>query len=139
MTTMTHSSEAETSTTNWVLWVGRGLSAIPVLMLIMSASMKLSHAPQMVQAWTGKFGFSESALVPIAILELACMAIYAIPQTAVLGAILVAGYLGGATCTHVRVGDGAGAITPVVLGVLAWLGLYLRDQRLRSLLPLRRL
>jgi hypothetical protein len=105
-------------------------------MLTMSGAMKLSHAPAVVQPFSEKFGFSEGTLTPIGILELACVVLYVIPRTAVLGAILVASYLGGATVTHVRVGD-ASAVTPVLLGVFAWLGLYLREPRLRALLPLR--
>jgi hypothetical protein len=106
-------------------------------MLLFSASMKLGHGAAVVEGFTQKFGFQESALTPIAIVEIACAVLYAIPQTAVFGAILVAAYLGGATCTHVRVADPSG-VMPVLLGVLAWLGLYLRDERLHALLPLRR-
>jgi hypothetical protein len=123
-------------TTKWMLWVGRVLSALPILALTLSALMKLSHAPQMAQMWTDKYGFSERSLTPIGILELTCVALYAIPQTAVFGAILVGCYLAGATCAHVRIGD-PGAVLPVVLGVFAWVGIYLRDGRLRAVLPLR--
>jgi hypothetical protein len=115
-------------------WTGRALSALPVAMLVLSASIKLSHAPFFVQAWTEKLGFAESALTPIGLLELACAALYAVPRTSVLGAILVAAYLGGATTAHVRIGEPP--VIPVVLGILAWLGLFLRDARLRALLPL---
>jgi hypothetical protein len=74
-------------------------------------------------------------LLGLGILELICAVIYVIPRTSMLGAILLTGYLGGAIATHVRVGEQF--IMPAVLGVLIWGGLYLRDYRLRALLPLR--
>jgi DoxX-like family len=117
------------------LWGGRVASALPTLALIMSGGMKLTHAPQIVEQFTGKFGFQEGSLTPIGILELACLALYLVPRTAVLGAILLTGYLGGAVVTHVRVGDPFFA--PVILGILVWVGLYLRDERLHALVPLR--
>ena len=117
------------------LWTGRVFTALAALMLFFSASMKLSHAPQVVEMFTGKFGFEESALIPIGILEIVTV-LYLIPRTAVLGAILIAAYLGGAVVTHLRVGDPF--VMPALLGVLAWGGLFLRDTRLRALLPLRR-
>ncbi len=118
-----------------ILWSGRVLSAIPVLMLTMSAVMKFMHPPQVIEGFVGKFGYPESTLLAIGVVELICALTYAVPQTAVLGAILITGYLGGATATHVRVLDpwfGA-----VGLGVIAWVGLFLREPRLRALLPLR--
>jgi len=81
-------------------------------------------------------GYPESLLVTLGILELGCTVVYLIPRTSVLGAILMTGYLGGATATHVRIGEALFFI-PVVLGVLAWGGLFLRDDRLRALIPLR--
>jgi hypothetical protein len=79
---------------------------------------------------------STSLLVPLGIVELACTILYIVPQTSVLGAILLTGYLGGATATHLRVEESW--IGPVLLGILVWLGLFLRDCRLRALLPLRK-
>jgi len=118
------------------LWAGRVLSALPVLMMLMSAVMKFMKPAPVVETFISKLGYPESTLVPIGVVELACAVLYAIPQSAVLGAVLVTGYLGGAIATHVRVGDPF--IPPLVLGVLAWAGLYLRDERLRALLPLRK-
>lgn len=116
---------------------GVGLSALVGLGLAMSALMKLSQHPKIVENF-GHFGYSPSALVPIGVVELLCVLLYAIPQTAVLGAVLVTGYLGGAVSTHVRAGDGFAQIAPaILLGVLAWAGLFCRDARVRSLLPLR--
>jgi hypothetical protein len=82
-----------------------------------------------------RYGYPERALLPIAIVELTCVILYAIPRTSVLGAILLTGYLGGATATHVRVGEPP--IIAIIVGIVVWLGLYLRDQRLRALVPLR--
>lgn len=98
--------------------------------------MKLSHSPEIVEGF-GKYGYSESVILPLGIVELSCVLLYAIPQTAVLGAILATGYLGGAVATHVA-GEEAFA-APIVFGILLWSGLGLRDARLRALLPLRTL
>jgi hypothetical protein len=120
----------------WQLWSGRVLSALPVLALVMSGSMKLSNKPAMVEMFTGKFGYPAGLLTTLALVELTCAALYAVPRTAVLGAILLTGYLGGAVATHVRVGDPFAI--PLLLGVMLWAGLFLRDDRLRALLPLRK-
>jgi hypothetical protein len=120
----------------WLPWAGRAASALVVLGLAASAAMKLQHSPELVGMFTGKLGYPESTLQWIAIVELLCAIVYAVPQTAVLGAILVTGYLGGAVATHVRVEDPF--VAPLLLGVFAWLGLFLRDARLRALLPLAR-
>lgn len=119
----------------WMLWTGRVLSALPVLMLVFSASMKLMHAPEFVAMWTAKFGWPEGLLTTVGLLELLCAVVYVIPRTAVLGAGLLSAYLGAAVATHVRVGDPF--IAPMVLGLFVWAGLYLRDERVRALLPLR--
>ena len=111
-----------------------GVSALPILAVAMSAMMKLSANAQAAEPWTKAFGYPFDLLIPSGVLELVCLSIYVIPRTAVLGAILLTGYLGGAVATHVRVGDNFAL--PAVLGVLVWLGLYLRDARLRALVPL---
>src|SRR5712664_29527 len=121
----------------WSVWVGRVLSALPVLMMLFSAFLKFRAPPEVIQAFTGPFGYPQQTLTPIGIAETACAVLYAIPQTAFLGAVLMTGYLGGAIATHVRVSDPQWFM-PAVLGAVAWLGLYLRDPRLRELLPLRR-
>ena len=123
------------TTSKPVLWVGRVLSALPVLMLTFSAVMKFSRSPQVLEGFVGKFGYPEGTLLPIGVVELCCALLYAVPRTSVLGAILVTGYMGGATATHVRVSDPW--FMAVLLGVVAWAGLYLREPRLRALLPLR--
>jgi hypothetical protein len=118
-----------------VLWAGRILSALPVLMLLFSGIMKLIKPAAVVQEFA-RLGYAESLVVGIAILELGCTIVYVIPRSSVLGAILLTGYLGGATATHVRIGDPS-FFVPTVLGVLIWGGLFLRDDRLRALIPLR--
>jgi DoxX-like protein len=121
----------------WEIWTGRVLSALPVLLMGFSGVMKLTHNPGVMQGFAS-FGIPESLITPIGLLELACVVVYLIPPAAVLGAVLITGYLGGAVVTHLRVGQGPVAIAPFMLGVFAWAGLWLRDPRLRALLPLRR-
>jgi fucose permease len=104
-------------------------------MLLMSASMKLAHKPDAVAMFVGKFGYPEGMLTTLAVLELTCTLLYLVPRTAVLGAVLLTGYLGGAVATHVRVGDVF--VAPLLVGVFVWVGLFLRDERVRALLPLR--
>lgn len=117
-----------------MVWTGRVLSAPPVLLLAFSAAMKFARPPEVIKGFV-ELGYAERLAVPLGIVEIACVVLYVIPQTAVLGAILLTGYLGGATATHVRVGQPF--FMPIVVGVVAWLGLYLRDPRLRALIPLR--
>ena len=117
-----------------MLWTSRIMSALPVLVLLMSASMKFIKPAPVVEGFT-HLGLPESLALGLGILEIACTVVYVIPQTSVLGAILLTGYLGGATLAQLRVGDPF--FGPIVLGVLVWGGLFLRDQRLRALIPLR--
>jgi hypothetical protein len=118
------------------LWTGRILSALPIPLLLMSAAMKLANAAPVVEGFR-KFGFPDGAAFAIGLVELACVILYVVPQTAVLGAILLTGYLGGAAVTHIRVSESW--IAPVIMGVILWVGLYLRDPRLRELAPWRTL
>ena len=120
------------------LWVGRIMSALPALFLILDGVMKLVKPEPVVEA-TVQLGYDESVIVGLGIILLSSTLLYLIPKTSVLGAILLTGYLGGAVATHVRVGHGLFEILfPVIFGVLLWGGLVLRDSRLRSLLPVRR-
>ncbi len=121
--------------TTKLIWAGRILSALPVLLLLASGTMKLMRPAPLVKSFVEEFGYTQSAIIGIGIAEIASTLLYAIPQTAVLGAILMTGFLGGATATHVRVGQPFFA--PIIVGVVVWLGLYLRDERLRAMLPLR--
>lgn len=132
------SAQATAVSSGKTLWAGRVISALPVLLMVFSAIMKLSHKPELVKSFVEQFGYQESVITPIALLELGSAVLYAIPQTSVLGAVLITGYFGGAIATHLRVGDVGHLVTPIVLAMLAWLGLYLRDVRLRALLPLRK-
>jgi hypothetical protein len=106
-----------------------------VLLLLTSATAKILKPPPVLQGFA-QLGYSESIILKLAIIELTFTAIYLIPRTAVFGAILLTAYLGGAAATHARVSDPA-VVGPILTGVMLWLGLYLRDQRLRSLVPLR--
>ena len=117
-----------------MIWAGRIMSALPVLMLLLSGVMKLVRPAAVVEGFV-RLGYPESLTVGIGIVELACAALYVVPRTSVLGAILLTAYLGGATATHVRIGEPF--FMPILLGVLVWGGLFLRDERLRALLPLR--
>jgi len=115
-------------------WAGRILSTLPIPMLVYGAAVKLSHAPDAVVGLRG-LGLSDGVIAPIGALELVCVFLYVLPRTAVLGAILVTGLMGGAILAHLRVGDSF--ITPILVGLMVWAGLFLRDSRLRVLLPLR--
>jgi len=119
------------------LWAGRIVGGLPALFLLMDAIMKLVKPAPIVEA-TVKLGYSENVIIPLGIVLLICTVLYLIPLTSVLGAILLTGYLGGAVATHVRAGEGLFSIVfPVIFGALLWLGLYLRNDRLRALIPLR--
>jgi hypothetical protein len=118
----------------WMVWTGRVLSALPVPLLLFSAYMKFSKAPEVIEGFKE---WPEGVLIPIAVAELVSTILYIIPQTAVLGAVLLTGYIGGATAPHVQGGESI--IIHIVLGVLFWLGLFFRDARLRALLPWRNL
>jgi len=115
------------------LWAGRILSALPALFLLLDGIAKLVKPAAVVEA-TVQLGYPESVIVGLGVVLVACTILYLIPRTAVLGAILLTGYLGGAVATHVRVGGPLFSILmPIILGVMLWGGLYLRDERVRSL------
>jgi hypothetical protein len=120
------------------LWTGRILSTLPVLLLLMSGVMDLMK-PDFVVKGMVQQGFPESVIVPLGIAVLICAILYAVPRTAILGAILLTGYLGGAVATHVRAGDElfSHILAPVYFAVILWIGLYLREPRLSTLVPLR--
>lgn len=118
-------------------WAGYLLSTLPALFLFVDGVMKLVK-PAIVVETTVQLGYPESVILPLGVVLLACTVVYVIPRTSVLGAILLTGYLGGAVATHVRVGDAWFPILfPVFISSLVWGGLFLRDDRLRTLMPLR--
>ena len=112
------------------------LSLLPALMLLMSAVMKFMPPNDDMRKGLGDIGWQESQMLALGTLELSCVLIYLFPRTAVLGAILITGYMGGAIATHVRVGD-LFIVPHIIIGVFVWLGLFLREPRLRALIPFR--
>ncbi len=116
-------------------WIGRALTVLAVLPFLPSAFFKFNGGPQIVEGMA-HLGFPLNLVMPLGFLEVTCVILYLIPKTSFLGAILLTGYLGGAICTHLRVGDPF--LVQIVLGFAVWGGLYLRDRRLGELLPFRR-
>ena len=119
------------------LWVGRIVSYLPALFFLGDCAMKKVKPPVVVEA-PRKHGYPQSVIVTKGVVLIVCTILYLIPATSVLGAILLTGYLGGAVATHVRVNEGLFSIVfAVIFGMLLWLGLYLRDARVRALIPIR--
>ena len=113
------------------------MSYLAAAFLLLDAIGKLVKPAPVIEA-TVKLGYPASVMVTLGVILLVCTVLYLIPPTSVLGAILLTGYLGGAVATHVRVGDTLFTILfPVIFGVLLWGGLYLRDKKLQTLIPLR--
>ena len=121
-----------------MLWTGRIISAVVVLFLLFDSVIKFINPAPVVEA-SAHLGLPDSLAVVLGIVLLACTAVYAIPRTSIVGAILLTGYLGGAVATHLRIGDPlfSHVLFPVYMGVLLWGGLFLREDRLRALIPLR--
>ncbi len=119
-----------------MLWTGRIITVLVGLFLLFDSGVKLIKAPSAVQG-TIQLGYPETAIVPIGVTLLVSLVLYLVPRTSILGAILLTGYLGGATATMVRVSS-PWVPMPVVVGMLVWAGLYFRDPQLRTLIPLRR-
>lgn len=121
------------------LWAGRIMSGFTVLFMLFDAISKLAMEHHVVEATTN-IGYSQEVIRPLGIVLLACTILYAIPRTAIFGAILLTGYLGGAVASKVRIDDPlfSSVLFGVYFGILAWGGLYLRDERLRSLIPLQK-
>ena len=120
----------------WLVWVGWIVSLAPVYIVLMSSRWKLTSNPWYVREWT-RIGWNPADLPFIASLQLGAIALFLIPRTAVLGAVLLTGYLGGAIATYVRIGEMYPPLVPFTTAVLAWLGIFLRDERVRALLPIR--
>ena len=117
-------------------WTGRILTGLVTVFLLFDAAVKVV-APAFAAAHSGQLDIPGDLIFPIGVIELVCLAIYLIPKTSALGAVLLTGFLGGAIATHFRVGDPLLGYTlfPVYVGALAWAGLLLRDNRLRVLVP----
>jgi DoxX-like protein len=117
-----------------LVWIGWVITVLASLLFLMSAFMKLKGGRELEEGMS-HMGLPSSMVLPLAAVELTCVAIYLIPPTSILGAILLTGYLGGAICTHWRVGDPS--FVQALLGVFIWLGIYLREPRVRVLMPFR--
>ena len=128
-------NEAKPSGSKAMFYTGWVLSILPSLLLLMSGAMKFMPMNAEAEQGLQHIGWRADQVGTLGIMEIAVVIIYLIPQTAVLGAILVTGYMGGAIATHVRVGDPF--IVQAIIPMVFWLGLWLRDRRLRALLPLR--
>lgn len=122
----------------WERRIGWGLSFLVVAQLLSSAFFRGTQHSYAVAEIVTSYGFPESAIPLIVIAECSLVVLYLIPQTSVLAAVLLTGYLGGAVAAHLRIADTARAVIPILAGILAWGGLYLRDNRIRQLLPFRR-
>ncbi len=118
------------------VWIGRGISAIVVAFMLFDGFGKVFAESHVVKAMA-ELGWPESQTMGLGLLVLACTFIYIIPRTSILGAIVLTAFLGGATAAKVRIGEPT-LLFSVMVGVLAWVGLFLRDDRLRELVPLRR-
>ena len=126
------------STPPWMRRTGWLLSVLVVAQLLSSAWFRATYHTYAVEEIVTGYGYPESAISLIVITECVLVVLYLVPQTSVIAAILLTGYLGGAVATHLRIGDTARVAIPLVVGILAWGGLYLRDRRIRQLVPFRR-
>jgi sorbitol-specific phosphotransferase system component IIC len=127
-----------TSDSKTWIWVGRIVPTLVVLFCAFDGLMKVIKEPHVIAA-SAQFGFSPSEMVLIGVLMLACTVLYAIPRTAILGAVLLTGYLGGAVLANIHVGHPLfECIFPVIFGALAWGGIFVREARLRELIPFRK-
>ena len=134
---MTNSTALTATATPATVWIGRIISAVVILALLADGAVQL-FASEMLRGEMEASSFPMSLAPTLGVLTLVCTILYAIPQTAVLGAILVTGFLGGAIATHFRLGEigSPPQLICLLLGILTWAGLYLRDARIRALLPL---
>src|ERR1041385_3264670 len=121
----------------WMVWSGRVISPAPVYIGRASARWKTTHDPWYIREWT-RIGWPLAEINGVGMVQIACIILYLIPQTALLGTVLLTGYLGGAIASYVRMGEPYPVLVPLTTCLLAWLGIYLREERLRQLLPIRR-
>jgi hypothetical protein len=133
-----HGHQTKNPTRKGALWTGRVITVLCVLFLLVDAGMKVVKSVASMEG-SVQLGWPESAVQSIGIVLLVCTVLYVIPRTSILGAILLTGYLGGATSVMVRaMQPGHPYFFPVIFGVLVWAGLFLRDNRLRTLIPFRK-
>ncbi len=126
------------STRRWVIWTSWLFSFVVIAQLLSSAWFRATYHNNAVAEVVTSYGYTGSAISAILISECVLVVLYIIPRTSVLAAIAMTGYLGGAVATHLRIGDMARAAIQLAIGILAWGGLYLRDARIRQLIPIRR-
>jgi hypothetical protein len=128
-----------TETREWRRWAGYGLSGLVILFMLMDVAMKLAQLPVVLET-TVQLGWPATTVTSVGLVLLSCTALYAYPRTSVLGAILLTAYLGGAVATHARIGSPLFTHTlfGVYVGFMLWGALYLRNDRLRSLVPYSR-
>jgi len=120
------------------IWAGRIISALAILFLTFDSIIKVLNLAPAVEATT-QLGYPASLVIGLGLLELACLIVYVIPRTSVLGAILLTGYLGGGIATQIRAASPLFSVVfPLIISALVWGGLFLRDERLRALIPLRK-
>jgi hypothetical protein len=134
MTSLAHAAPVS----NAKVWTARIMAAIAVLFLLVDGTGKALTLAPYIQGST-QLGYPESTVLPLGLLELVCVVIYLIPRTRVFGAILLTGYMGGAIATHVRVGSpfATHIFFPIYVAILLWGAIYLRDERVRALIPVR--
>jgi hypothetical protein len=123
----------------WMIWAGWAMSGLMIAFMLFDSLAKLALESHVIAATTG-IGYPEHAIRPLGAIALVCTVLYAVPRTSVLGAILLTGYLGGAIASKVRIDDPlfSSTLFGVYFGLLIWGGLYLRDERLRTMIPVRR-
>ena len=121
----------------WLLGISWAFSAVAIAILLMSARWKLTSTPFYVKEW-GRIGWDPAMLPLIASIQITCLVLYLIPQTSVLGVVLLTGYLGGAISQYTRIQEPYPVLVPLTTALCAWAGLYLREERLRALIPFRR-
>ncbi len=135
---MSNEDHRSGATERWRLRVGYALSVIVIVFMVMDTTIKLLKLPIVFET-IGPMGWGEDKVLALGVTQLACTVLYAIPATSVLGAVLTTGYLGGAVASHLRIDSPlfSHVLFGVYLGVAMWAGLFLRDSRLRALLPFR--
>ena len=135
---MSTATVAAAADPRWMRWTGWIFTFLVIAQMLSSAFFRGTQHSYAVEEIVTSYGYPESAIPLIVFAECALVVLYLIPQTSVLAAIVLTGYLGGAVAAHVRIGDTPRAMIPLAVGILAWGGLYLRDARIRQLIPFRR-